>query len=104
MADKIFVVRRRAVTSGYIPPTLKSCIDCYTPVKRTPKGWRLAMQHIPEGAMFLDDKYLFFSTYKSALEFIASEANRVAGELEGTKLKATRLLCDAHDELRRTKP
>ncbi|MEX0517075.1 hypothetical protein AB3X26_10915 [Raoultella planticola] len=52
--------------------------------------------------MYLDEHYSFFESYAEALEYIASEANCVAGELEEMKLKAIRLMCEAHDELGRS--
>lgn len=100
----IFVTSRRPVTENYIPPELNGYIPIikeYEVMKRTEKGYRLRVSFAREkGAMYLDEHYAFFDTRKSSLEFIAAEANKVAGELEQLKMKAVRLMCEAQDELR----
>lgn len=100
----IFVISKNPVTTNYIPSQLKGCIPLikeYEVIKRTAKGYRLSVSYAREkGSMYLDEHYEFFTTYKSALEFVASEANKVAAELEQLKLSAVQLMCEAHDELR----
>ncbi|ELW1646141.1 hypothetical protein NTH58_001147 [Enterobacter oligotrophicus] len=100
----IFVISKKPVTTTYIPSQLKGYIPLikeYEVIKRTAKGYRLSVSYAHEkGSMYLDEHYEFFTTYKSALEFVASEANKVAGELEKLKLRSIRLMCEAHDELR----
>lgn len=100
----VFLINKRPVTTNYIPSELKGCIPLireYEVMKRTAKGYRLSVNYAREkGSMYLDEHYEFFATYESALEFIASEANKVAGELEQFKLQAVQLMCQAHDELR----
>lgn len=100
----IFVTSKKPVSANYTPPELKGYIPLikeYEVMKRTEKGYRLRVSYAREkGAMYLDEDYAFFETYKSALEFIASEANKVAGELDQLKMKAVNLMLEAHDELR----
>ncbi|MBU4680508.1 hypothetical protein KC222_00585 [Cedecea davisae] len=102
----IFVIDKRPVMATYIPPQLKGpipLINEYEVIRRTEKGYRLSVSYARgKGSIYLDEHYEFFTTYKSALEFIASEANKVAAELEQLKLKAVQLMLEAHDELRNT--
>lgn len=99
----VFVISKRPVTTTYIPPELTGVVPLikeYEVIKRTEKGYRLSVSYARDkGSMYLDEHYAFFSTYESALEFIAAEANKVAGELEQLQLKAVQLRCQAHDEL-----
>lgn len=103
----VFVIRKRFVTVGYVPAELKGWVPLigeYEVIKRTEKGYRLKVSYSGEkGSMYLDDQYEFFSSYESALEFIAFQANKVAADLNEMKLQAMRLMCQAHDELRSVK-
>ncbi|HHR5658214.1 TPA: hypothetical protein ACS62H_004680 [Klebsiella pneumoniae] len=107
MSEVIYVTKKRPVTENYVPSGLNDGLPVIRKlevIKRTTKGFRLRVSHAPEkGTMFLDDHNFFFYTYADALEFVASEANRVAGELEERKQQAVRLMCEAHDELRNHK-
>lgn len=104
MPEFLYVTKKRPVTENYVPSGLNDVppvIRKLEVIKRTLKGFRLRVSYAPEkGTTFLDDNYFFFYTYADALEFVASEANRVAGELEERKQQAIRLMCLAHDELR----
>ena len=107
MNQVIYVVSKNPVSMDYIPPKLKGhspLVNKYEVIKRTAKGYRLKVSYAPEkGSMYLEDHYAFFATYSAALEYIASESNRVAGELEEMKLNAIRLMCEAQDELRQVR-
>ena len=106
MSNVIYVVTKKPVSTDYIPRALKGTaplIRKYEVIKRTAKGYRLKVSYAGEkGSMYLDEHYSFFESYAEALEYIASEANCVAGEFEEMKLKAIRLMCEAHDELGRS--
>lgn len=108
MSNVIYVVSKKPVSTNYIPPALKGAVPLisqYEVIKRTAKGYRLKVSYAGDkGSMYLDEHYSFFESYSEALEYIASEANRVAGALEEMKLKAIRLMCEAHDELRGSVP
>ncbi|HDT6091300.1 TPA: hypothetical protein QHD31_005768 [Raoultella ornithinolytica] len=108
MSNVIYVVSKKPVSTNYIPSALKGVVPMiskYEVIKRTAKGYRLKVSYAGDkGSMYLDEHYSFFETYAEALEYIASEASRVAGELEEMKLKAIRLMCEAHDELGRSVP
>ncbi|MGK4329376.1 hypothetical protein ABVK36_11130 [Lonsdalea quercina] len=99
----IFVISKRPVTTACIPSELMGVVPLIKErevIKRTEKGYRLSVSYARnKGSMYLDEHYAFFSTYESALKFIAAEANKVAGELEQLQLKAVQLMCQAHDEL-----
>lgn len=108
MSNVIYVVIKKPVSSNYIPPALKGVLPLirkYEVIKRTAKGYRLKVSYAGDkGSMYLDEQYSFFESYAEALAYIASEANLVAGALEEMKLKAIRLMCEAHDELRGSVP
>lgn len=108
MSNVIYVVRKKPVSTNYIPPALKGVlplISQYEVIKRTAKGYRLKVSYAGDkGSMYLDEQYSFFESYAEAVEYIALEANRVAGALEEMKLKAIRLMCETHDELGRSAP
>ncbi|MEH2922394.1 hypothetical protein ACFFL1_05960 [Samsonia erythrinae] len=102
--NTIFVVDRNPVTKNYIPSELKGLVPLITErevIKRTYKGYRLKVNYSKNGTMYMDEHYAFFPVYVTALDFVAKEANKVAGELESLKLKAIGLMCEAHDELKR---
>ncbi len=106
MSNVIYVVSKKTVSTNYVPPALNGAsplISKHEVIKRTAKGYRLKVWYAADkGSMYLDEHYSFFESYAEALEYIASEANRVAGELDEMKLKAIRLMCEAHDELGRS--
>ncbi|QIJ48831.1 hypothetical protein [Raoultella ornithinolytica] len=108
MSNVIYVVSKNPVSTNYIPPALKGVVPLISKhevIKRTAKGYRLKVWYSGDkGSMYLDEHYSFFESYSEALEYIASEANSVAGALEEMKLKAIRLMCEAHDELGRSVP
>lgn len=108
MSNVIYVVSKKPVSTNYIPPELKGVVPLISKrevIKRTAKGYRLKTWYAGgKGSMYLDEHYSFFESYTEALEYVASEANSVAGALEEMKLKATRLMCEAHDELARSVP
>lgn len=98
----IYVTDKAPVTANHIP-TLGTyyLIQEREVIKRTDKGYRLMIGYAREkGTMFLDTHYNFFNSRAEALEFIASEANRIAGELEEYKKRAVTLLCETRDALR----
>ena len=105
MNNEIYVVSKEPISTRYIPRELKGCIPLISKhevMKRTAKGYRLKVSYAKEkGSMYLEEHYDFFDSYADALEYIASEANRIAGELEEMKQKAIRLMCEAHDELKK---
>lgn len=107
MSNVIYVVSKKPVSTNYIPPELKGVVPLikkYEVIKRTEKGYRLKTTYSGgKGSMYLDEHYSFFEKYAEALEHIATEANKIAGMLEEMKLKAIRLMCEAHDELRAEK-
>ncbi|MGN7914706.1 hypothetical protein [Enterobacter sp. 22466] len=101
----IYVTDKTPVSANWIP-TLGTyhLIQEREVIKRTDKGYRLKVGYAGEkGTMFLDTHYNFFDTRAEALEFIASEANRIAGVLDEQKQRAVTLLCEAHDALREFK-
>ncbi|CAM3918848.1 hypothetical protein ABW11_00900 [Pluralibacter gergoviae] len=103
MSTLIYVVSKEPVSKSYIPELNSAAplINKREVIKRTNKGYRLKLSYCKEkGVMYLDEHYSFFESYGSALEYIAAESNRIAGELEEMKLKAMRLMSEAHDELR----
>lgn len=98
----IFVVSKSPLEVRYIPSNLKGSVPVireYEVIKRTEKGYRLRVSYSHNGSMYLDEHYEFFDTYKSALEFVIAETNRVAGELESKKLDVIKLMRQVSDEL-----
>ncbi|HCU2336398.1 TPA: hypothetical protein OUJ99_004743 [Klebsiella aerogenes] len=108
MSNVIYVVSKKPVSTNYIPPALKGAVPLisqFEVMKRTAKGYRLKVSYAGDkGSMYLDEHYSFFETYAEALEYIATEANHIAGMLEEMKRQATRLMCEAQDELRSLTP
>ncbi|CAI1817619.1 Uncharacterised protein [Serratia quinivorans] len=107
MSNVIYVIGKKPVSTKYIPPALKGVVPLikkYEVIKRTAKGYRLKVSYAGDkGSMYLDEHYSFFENYAEALEYIATEANNVAGRLEKMKQQAIRLMCEAHDELSASK-
>ena len=106
MTKQIIYVTDKAPIAANRIPTLGtySLIQEREVIKRTDKGYRLKVGYAGEkGTMFLDTHYNFFDNRAEALEFIASEANRIAGVLDELKQRAVTLLCDTHGALRELK-
>lgn len=89
MSNFIYVVSKKPISTNYVPPALKGSlplVNQYEVIKRTAKGYRLKVWSAADkGSMYLDEHYSFFESYSEALEYIALEANRVAGEFSETK-------------------
>lgn len=102
MSRKVFVMYKNPVTKDYIPHDLgdNGLIKEYEVLKRTEKGFRLAVSYSDKGSMFLDEHYLFFDTYPKALDFIVGEIRKVLYELEHIKQAATQLKQEAYDKKR----
>lgn len=107
MNNKIFVTSKHPCTFNYIPSkseSLSLVISEYEVIKRTEKGYRLRVSYAQKkGSIFLDEHYAFFKSYESALRFVASEAHKLALELEKKKRKAAGLMCRANEKLRKVK-
>jgi hypothetical protein len=105
MTDKkyVWVIRKESITaSGYKAKDIDGYLKKREVVNITPKGMRLKMSE--DWISFHPyERYDFFETERAALEFIANEANKVAGELNDIKLTYTSLLCEAHDTLNKLK-
>ncbi|MDV7001816.1 hypothetical protein [Enterobacter asburiae] len=101
----LYVTDKAPVSTNWIPTLgMYHLIQEREVIKRTDKGYRMTIGYAGEkGTMFLDTHYNFFDTRAEALEFIASEANRIAGALDVMKQKAVTLLCETHDALRELK-
>jgi len=83
----IYVTDKAPVAVNWIPTLgMYPLIQEREVIKRTDKGYRLKVGYAGEkGTMFLDTHCNFFDTRVEALEFVASEANRIAGVLEEQK-------------------
>lgn len=103
MSKIVFYTDKKPVSMNYVR-VLSSplpLIGQFEIAKKTDKGYRAIPSYKGcKGRVYLESNYCFFDTYKEALEFVAQEANRVAGKLEELKLKAIKLMCEAQDELR----
>ncbi|HBC0585287.1 TPA: hypothetical protein I3599_000540 [Enterobacter cloacae] len=102
MNRRIFVMYKNPVTKDYIPQDLDmyGVIREYEVLKRTEKGYRLAVSYSIKGSMFLDEKYHFFDTYPEALDFVCQEAAKVSDELEKLRQQAVQLMQEAYDKKR----
>lgn len=105
MKNEIYVVSKEPISARYIPSELQGCIPLISKhevMKRTAKGYRLKVSFAKEkGSMYLEEHYNFFDSYAGALEYIVTEANRIADELEEMKQKAIHLMCEADVELKK---
>lgn len=99
----MWFIRKPALSSKYKAYELSRYIDKYKVIKETPKGWRVECRYNDQGRVMLEEHYHAFYSENDALEFLASEANNMAALLDERKLSYTRLLCDCHDALRKTK-
>ncbi|MEB2478122.1 hypothetical protein QMM96_22085 [Citrobacter freundii] len=99
----IWIISRKMLVSSSNASELSFYVKRWEVVNETPKGYRVKYTNSEETTVFMHQKYHIFTSEKDALEFIADQANKIADILDKRKLTFTRLLCDAHDALRKFK-
>ena len=99
----IWTLSRQMLTPNSTAADLSAYVNRWAVVKETPKGYRVKYSTGNDTTIFVHDKYFIFTSEKDLLEFIADQANKLADILDKRKLSFTRLLCDAHDGLRKFK-
>ncbi|HAU6297907.1 TPA: hypothetical protein JD836_14445 [Citrobacter freundii] len=99
----IWTLSRKILVGSSNAAELPFYVNRWEVVKETPKGYRVKYNTGNDTTTFMHEKYWIFTSEKDLLEFIADQANKLADILDKRKLTFTRLLCDAHDALRKFK-
>ncbi|HAT3959760.1 TPA: hypothetical protein I9Y37_001899 [Citrobacter freundii] len=99
----IWTLSRKMLTPNSTAADLSVYVNRWEVVKETPKGYRVKYTTGNDTTTFMREKYFIFTSEKDLLEFIADQSNKLADILDKRKLSFTRLLCEAHDALRKFK-
>ncbi|HBM2815666.1 TPA: hypothetical protein LU109_003578 [Enterobacter hormaechei subsp. xiangfangensis] len=101
----LFVMFLNPVDAKSAPVRLEHLYEEREVMKETPTGFQLrSLKTNFDSTHFYGAKhYRFFDTEVQALEYLASECNRIAGVLEERKLETIRRMADCHDAIKALK-